>query len=346
MIKNAIPFVKIEAKDNYDFGFKLGKALKENIQKRIEKNKKIYETRACRSENFSKLIKKAKKFIPVVKKYFPHLLIEAKAMAEGAEVSFEELFVIMCDEEIVNFEVLRCTSVAVRTIDNSLLLGHNEDWIPEYRKNGLFLVKGKIKRNKFLALGYMGNLVGSACGINSSKIAYSDNSLDTDKFTYGVPRSFHLRGLLDSKNPKQALQILNKKGSIISNTIFIFSNKIIMDVEEHWNNHEVFSSENSFVHTNHTLKKRYWTNAQKKDKSSIMRYNRAIELLSKSKRKDLPFLKKILRDHKGTICDHFDTKHPLKSAPTIASIIMNPSKKWMELCSGNPCKGKYKRFNL
>ena len=117
-------------------------------------------------------------------------------------------------------------------------------------------------------------------------------------------------------------------------------------MEEHWENHVVFSSEECFVHTNHTLNKKYWTKPQSKDKSSMMRYNRAKELVLSQKKFNVNVLKKILRDHKGTICDHFDKKHPLKSAPTIASIIMNPYKKWMMLGHGNPCKGKYKKYSL
>jgi len=346
MKEKRIPFVTINAKDNYEFGFKLGKALRKNIQFRLEKNKEIYKKKCCREADFSVLIEKSKKFIPVVKRNFPNLLEEAKAIAEGAQVSFEELFVLMCDEEIVNFETLRCTSIAVRTEDNSILLGHNEDWIPEYRKDGLFLVKGKIKNNKFLALSYMGSLAGSACGINSFRVAYSDNSLDTDKFTYGVPRSFHLRALLESKNPKQAIKILNKGGSIISNTTMVFSNISILGIEEHWNSQETFRNKDVFIHTNHTISKKLQTKAQKADTSSIKRYNRAVELVSKQKSLNIEILKKILRDHKGNICDHFDRKDKLKSAPTIASIIMNPKDKWIMLAEGNPCKSKYRKYNL
>ena len=126
----------------------------------------------------------------------------------------------------------------------------------------------------------------------------------------------------------------------------IFSNKKIIDIEEHWNDQQIFQPKNSFVHTNHSLNKKYWTKPQREDESSMMRYNRAKELVLAQKKFNVNTLKKILRDHKGHICDHFDTKHPMKSAPTIASIIINPYKKWMMLCSGNPCENKYKKYPL
>ena len=77
MLKRGIPFIEINAKDNYEFGYKLGKALKERIHERLRKSKEFFRKKTANGKNFELLEKKAKRFIPALEKYFPHLLIEA-----------------------------------------------------------------------------------------------------------------------------------------------------------------------------------------------------------------------------------------------------------------------------
>jgi len=342
MKKEIIPYIKIVADNNYDFGFKLGYKLKESIQYRLIKNKEIYKKIAFNAKDFNILIKKSKNFLPNIEKKFPYLLHEAKAMAEGADVSFEDLFVLMCEEEIVDFKTLHCTSIAIRTADNRFLLANNEDWIPHYRKNGLMLVKGKIKNSKFIGLGYIGSLSGSACGFNKYGIAYTDNSFALNKFLYGIPRSFHLRALLDAKNIKESIKILSTKPSVNNNTLLVHP-RGITSVEEYFTHREIYESKNTFIHTNHPLEKK---NQYKIIKDSVKRYNQAVKILSKEERLTVNTIKKILRDHKGKICEHHSKKQKNCSSPTIASVIMNPKDKWLLLCNTNPCKGVYRKYYL
>lgn len=354
--RGKILFIKIDAKDNYDFGFKLGSKLKEQIKDRIEKNKEMYRKRAKKRKDFSVYIKKTKKFIPSIKKNFPHLYEEVKGMADGSNIPLEKLLILMCDEELVEFKwgpprplkptrkPLRCTSIAIKTDKGEILMGHNEDWWPEYRNNGLFLVDGKIKNNRFLAVGFMGNLAGSAFGMNKYGIAYTDTSLEFKKFEYKVPRFFHLRALLDLKDLKDAKKILDKEGSIVGNTLFI-SNSHILDIEELTSKERVFHSNRWFVHTNHPLLRADW-NSYNVEKESMDRYKKVVELLYKEKKLNLNSLKRILRSHNRDICGHFTKKGPTTYSITLASAIFNPKEKWIKLCDTNPCKGKYKKYKL
>jgi len=345
-----IPFVKIKAKDNYDFGYKLGSALKKRIQNRLRDNKELYRKKAVKPKEFSFYISKAKKFLPSIKKHFPNLLDEAKGMADGADIPFEELFVVMVDEEIIDFKILHCLSIGLKTKNNQLLLGNNEDWFPEYRNNGLALVKGEIKSNKFLGLGYMGYLTGSACGFNKYGIAYTDNSFVLDNIIYGVPRSFQLRALLDVKTPKEAIKTLDKKGSVGSNTMILHP-RGIMSIEEYPNHHETYESKELLIHTNHPLSV---TSQTKKNtlQESVLRFVRAKEIIAKEKTFSVDTLKKVFRDHENSrrymagICEHPQKKYKNATVATIASVILNPKDKWMLLCDTNPCKGTYKKYKL
>jgi hypothetical protein len=348
MLKRGIPFIEINAKDNYEFGYKLGKALKERIHERLRKSKEFFRKKTANGKNFELLEKKAKRFIPALEKYFPHLLIEAQAMAKGAEVPFEKLFALMCENEIVEYIMYpsHCTTVALRTKDNNILLGHNEDWFSEYRENGLYIAKAKIGKNKFLAVSYIGNLAGSAGGLNSNKLAFTDTSLFYNRFTYDIPRSFHLRALLEAKTPEQARKMLNIEGSTGSNTLIVQSNSRIVDIEELWYCDKYFKSRNIFVHTNHPIQKKYQTKSNTKFES-LIRYKRAYEIIKSEKEFTINTIKKILKDHKTNICGHLRKPAKIYSITrTIASYIMNPKEQWLMLCHGNPCKGKYVKYWL
>lgn len=335
-----IRHVRIEAKDNYEFGFRLGGALSKEFRRRSDENKKIYKREGM---NYSKLLEISQKFIPAIKKTYPHLLKELRGMSDGSKIPFKDLLVMQCDEEFDY--VQKCSSLAVKTKDGEIYLGHNEDWLKEYRNNGLVIVSGKIGKLRFLSLTYMGTLVGSSCGLNMHGLAFTGNSLNFARFRFGIPRSFSLRAILEAKNIKEAEKIIEKqKQSIASNTILVFRNSMIEDIEMFWINYDVFHGNKWIVHTNNPLVKK----EQKKsntERESIERYKKACEILSKKKNVTIETLKEVLRDHKSRICGHYNKKH-LGMGVTIASVIIDPKKHWMEICHCNPCKNEYVRYNL
>ena len=335
--------IKINAKNNYDFGFKLGESLSERIKLRVKKNKLVYAKRGAKS--FNSLVKKSKKFLPELRKEFPELILELEGMSEGAEIPFTDLLVLNCEEEILNFFIPHCTSIATYTKNKEIIIGHNDDWLPEYRKNGMVLVEGRINSNKFLALTYVGSLPGTSCGLNSKGVAFTVNSLDFRRFRYGIPRCFLLRELLEQKTMKDAERlIINPERSIAANTMMVQKNFSIEDIESLWRNFEIFHGNRWLIHTNHPLKKKE-QNKLNTDKESVVRLNRVRQILSKEPNVTVKTLKNILRDHKAAICSHINTKHP-KYGVTIGSAIINPVEMWMEVCPGNPCKNNYKKYYL
>jgi len=175
---NHIPFFSIKAKNNFEFGLKLGQKLRLQIKKRVNDNKKFYKSEGMK--DFPELIKIARKFLPDIEKYYPCLLAELRGMSEGADIDFDKLLVLMCEEELWDFRGSHCTSIAIKT-RNGVLLGHNEDWFSAYKNNGLFGVKGQINKQKFISLGYVGSLAGTSLGMNKS-FCYAANSIDCRRF--------------------------------------------------------------------------------------------------------------------------------------------------------------------
>jgi isopenicillin-N N-acyltransferase-like protein len=337
---NHIPFLSVTAKDNFSFGFKIGQKLSSQIKKRISDNKKLYKKE--RMKNFSDLMETAQKFLPDISKDYPHLLAELRGMSEGAKVDFDELLVLMCEEELLDFRIPHCTNVAIQT-KNGAVLGHNEDWSPAYKNNGLYVVKGKIKNRKFLALSYIGSLAGTSSGMNES-FCYTANSLDCRRFRYGVPVKFQLRAFLDAQSEKDVEKVDRKDSSIASNNIYVWKNSKILDIEDYFGHEEKFHADKFLIHTNHPVLKKDRTKANTKAES-IRRYNQAKEILMKKKKYDKKTLKEILSEHKTGICAHLNKLH-CDYGITIASVIMDPKNKTMEVAWANPCRNKYKEYRL
>ena len=339
-----IPYLKINAKDYYDFGLQLGKKLSKQMKARIKANKLIYKKMGI--NDYSQFIKFSRKFIPAVKRYYPEILKQVEAMSLSSGVKFDDLMCLLCEEEFLDYRLdfPRCTNVALRTDNGETLLSHNEDWIPGYKKNGFYIVNGKIGKNKFLALSFMGTLQGSSCAITQNGLAFTVNSLEFKKLRYEIPRGFQLARLLEVKNIRNVTKVLNfKKSSINGNTMFVWANSgEMLDVEEFWGHTDRFKDKKWLVHTNHPLQK-IDQNKKNTKKESLKRYERAVEMLSNEKKLTINTIKKILSDHKAKICDHSKGTFKIN---TVASAIMNPRDKWLEVCHRNPCRNKYKRYYL
>lgn len=338
-----IPFIQIKAKDNFNFGLQLGEKLSRQIKKRIKDNKILYKEKGIKK--FSDLIKTAQKFLPAIKKYYPKLLQELEGMSTGAKVDFNKLLVLMCEEELLDFRTSRCTShctnIALQT-KKGALLGHNEDWLPAYKNNGLFIVKGQIQNHKFLALSYTGSLAGTSSGLNKY-FCYTANSINCKRFRFGIPIKFQLRALLDVTTESEAYRVDLKDSSIASNMVYAWKNSKILDIEDYFGHHEKFYANKFLIHTNHPVLKKDRTKANTKAES-IRRYDQAKKMLE-TKTYNLKTLKSLLCDHEAGICAHLNKVHPYYGI-TIASVIMNPKEKSMEVCWANPCQNKYKKYKL
>lgn len=341
-IMSRIKYLEIEAKDNYSFGLKLGSQLAPAIKKRWEKNQAIYHSGEWRVDDNWK--EKSQQYFLYVQKHFPRIGEEIMGMSKGAGIDRHDLMLMMTEEELVVSRRNRCSTLSFRTRNGELLLGHNEDWLPEYRHNGLFIVKATINRKKWIALGYMGSLAGTSAGLNEYGLAYSGNSLPGLRSRIGVPRSVQMRAFLDAGQVSELINIDLSDSTIGGNTMAVWRDKMIIDEEEFWHSQGVLIDNNYLVHTNHPVimaKK----NKNKTNQESVDRYDRIVEIIQKEKVLSLKTLKKVLRDHAAGICSHGSRKNE-GIGVTIASVIINPSAGWLDVAWTNPCRHDYQRFNL
>lgn len=340
--QNIIPSISIRAKTHYEFGYAYGRKLARQVHDRLLANRAMYKDLGA---HFPSMVKDAKRFIPAVKQKFPELLQEVRGMADGASVPFAHLFAINCEEELLDYFIPHCTSVAVQTKSGDLLIGHNEDWLQSYNQNGLVVVRGQIGKESFLALSFMAQLVGTSCALNSHGLGYTVNSLNFKRFRYGLPRNFILRNVLQKKTLREAEHVvLTPRRALCANTLFVWRNMQMEDIESLYRHAETYHGNRWLIHTNHPLR-HHDEDTKNTARESVRRYKRVQEILSDTHSAGINTLKKILRDHPVGICGHIEARHPTYGA-TIASVIMNPLKGWMLVAHSNPCKNQYYRYTL
>jgi len=340
--EDKIPFLKISAAGHYEFGRKLGDALRSEIAARLKKNRALYQKFGISFNE--ELGWRSMGYFNKIKRYYPRMVEEITGLADGAGQDLAKIMVLVSEEEWLTGRHQRCTSLAVRT-DEGIVLGHNEDWDRSYRRDGMYLVKAKIGKEKFLALSYVGCLPGGSAGLNSFGLAYTGNSLFAGRPRIGVPRSVQMRLFLSADSLSEVKRFDLKHSTIGGNTLVVWRNKAILDEEELGEKYRIFREKNYLVHTNHPLLVKDKTRANY-SLESRQRYDRAMEILSSAGNLGIDSVKKVLTNHQSGICSHWQKGGQGYQGVTIASVIINPLKGNLELAWSNPCRNKYHNFFL
>lgn len=132
----------------------------------------------------------SRKYLPFAEERYPQYMDELRGIAEGANVSFDDVVVLNAMEAMTMdaLHLTRCTSMAVneeRTADGHVLAAHNEDWMPE-DEDDVYVVSAKPRGEPpFLAMTYGGLLPN--VGFNAFGIA---QLIESDGFAhrYSAPR--------------------------------------------------------------------------------------------------------------------------------------------------------------
>lgn len=333
-----IPVVEVEG-SNYEIGFQIGQKCRKQISRLIKTSKEKYLKHTGRPFNY--FVKRGKRLLFYCDKY-PQYIDEIKGIANGAEADFYDYFALNFEDEVVD-NANKCTTIFLRT-KNGIFLGHNEDWTRSFLDE-LYVLKLRQKyKPDILALSYLGPPQFIAACLNSKGIAFTGNSLYTTH-KLGIPEAFVLRSMCDAKNINEAIKDLEAKPRSMGINSMIVSKNGIVDIENSISKSAIIEAKGDcFIHTNHPLKLK-----GKRGRNSVIRFNRATEMLKKNETRDMDLLKNILSDHKNypdSICCHIGSEGEKIKWMTIASIIIDLKNMEMLISHGNPCKNKYKEYRL
>lgn len=353
-----LPLVRAEG-SHRDIGLQIGHERAAQVRSMIETYQRLFTATDARVglERWDEAILHARKYLPFAEQSTPHFVEEMRGIAEGAQVDFDDILVLNCMEAITSDALhLGCTSLAMGpevTANRTVLIGHNEDWIPEDIVN-VFLVHARPKDGPaFLAITYGGLLPN--IGFNACGIAQCCDSVYPGDARVGVPRILVSRGVLSARTLSEAISAAcNRQRNAGYNHLIAHESGEIYNLEVSARRFEMLHSEDGIeVHANHYLHPRMQAIERAGGDliNSHIRLNRARRLLrARRGTADVPALQAVLADHVNfprSICNHIvadDT--PLDRQQTIASLVIDLSERTMHVCWGTPCSNEYAAYSL
>jgi isopenicillin-N N-acyltransferase-like protein len=297
------------------------------------------------------------KYYPFAQEYTPQYVEELEGMAEAAEVDFDDLMVLNCMEAITADALhLGCTSFALsaeRTENGHVLVGHNEDWLPEDEENTYLIHATPEDETPFIAITYGGLLPN--IGFNANGIAQCCDSVYPTDVRIGVPRIFASRGALGARNLGDAIRkSLLRSRAAGYNHLLADRNGELYNVEVSAHHFATMYGLDGFIgHSNH-----YLTNRMKQYESKVkdlidsrIRVNRITRLVRGRAKHSVESIKAILSDHMDhpqSVCYHqrMEDDESIDRKKTIASLIMDLTTLELHVAWGNPCQNDYQIYQL
>ena len=349
--------------DSYECGYQHGSQAKSLVRENVDLYLRLWKTSKGLDRRL--VLGKTREFIPVIERYDPDILEELRGVADGAELSLEEIIALNARYEFIWAERLgavpsECTSMVAlpeATKSGHTLLAQNWDYLAEVSDRCIILeIRQKDKPN--IVMHTEAGIIGQK-GLNSAGIGIVVNALMTDKdrFEPAVPFWLMCRKVLNSESFGSALSaILNCKRAVSGNIIVAHADGVAVDVEATSKDFAfIFPDKGVIAHANHFVNLRLTLSVTDKfvteDPSSVYRLLRAKSFLDQ-KKTDLTIadFKQILSDHFGkpnSICLHVDPKTEVaEPEETVASVIMNLSTRTLFISNGPPCEGEYEEFNF
>jgi len=218
-----------------EIGISIGRHFSEEIRQGLKENKALQDRFLPFHRNpegqhvFSEL------FV-LHKKLYPHYVSELEGIADGANVSFEELFIINLRGEYRVFTEGKvnqgCSTVSLKT-DRHTVIGHNEDGLPIY-KDSSYVVEVDIPDHpSFTVFSYPGFLCGNAFGFNKEGICFCINDVSPANVRIGIGRHFLARSLFEARSIDDAVKRItpNNRASGFNFTIGSVKENRIVNVE-------------------------------------------------------------------------------------------------------------------
>lgn len=352
-----LPIISIKGPP-HELGFQHGSRCQEMIRRNIQLYFRVFQHYAQLDR--SQAVKLARRFIPVIQAFDPEILEEIRGIAEGAEVELEEILALNVRTELMYPDKLatggECTALAAlpeATASGEMLLGQNWDWKPHLKDTTVILKIEQPGKPNVVTLTEAG-IVGKI-GLNSAGLGACLNILKSPLGQIGLPIHVLMRGILNCERFGDAIsKIASVDRGSTNNCLIAHRDGAAMDFEMAPQVLDFFYPEKGvLVHTNHFTSERLKPLDANLTQfpDSLLRYGRARQkLLGRAGKISIEDFQEILRDHfnyPDAICRHPDERDPeLEHVQTVASIIMNLTKKEVHITHGPPCENAYETLTF
>ncbi|UCE50855.1 MAG: hypothetical protein JSV31_16445 [Desulfobacterales bacterium] len=354
-------FPILELKGNpYDIGLAHGRALAGAIKANLDLYFAMVRELAGLEPN--KCLSLAGNFLQVMKEDAAALLEEMEGIAQGADVSLEEIMFLNARSELMSMRPeasgLRgeCTAIglaAERTTGGRPILAQNWDWHEHMLETAAVFMIEPSQRPKALYLAEAGQV--AKIGINSCGVAVLLNILFSEEtMRSGLPVHVLLRMVLSTENAAEAEALIkNARRAGASHFLIGDDEGRIKGLELAPTEIGEIELENGVVfHTNHYC----IPELAEKDRGrllftdTIARFDRAGALLSSRKKWDTRSLTELFSNHEDgplSICRHRQSSdQEFQRMVTVASCIIDVTERKMLISHGQPCRASYQEVTL
>jgi isopenicillin-N N-acyltransferase-like protein len=355
---NPLPLIHISG-SHREMGRQMGEASANMVRHSLENAHRLLDSAYEQLQlSWDGAIIQARKYMPFAQERYPQYVEELIGIAEGANVPFDDLAVINAMEAVTMdaLHLTKCTSVAIsgeHTADEHVLVGHNEDWLPEDEPDVFIIHATPDDEPPFLAITYGGLLPN--IGFNAEGIAQCCDSVHPGDRRIGIPRVILSRAVLSARTPSDAIRhTLAPLRAAGYNHLLAHKSGEVYNVEVSARRFAVLYGEDGYlVHTNHYLD--YNMQAIEHEPEELIntrvRYFRAMRLLKQTEKHTHISVQTIMKDHVNfpeSICRHdVDENEPwLEREKTIVSLVMDLTAMLMYVAWGAPCANKYHTYQL
>lgn len=239
-------FYSFSAKTHYELGLLMGKKFSAQASLAINASKTDKDWVSKRHT--------ANQMFSISQEYFPQYVEELRGYATGAQVNFADFWTLSLEDDAYiekNRNSAKCSTLIT---NGGLLIGHSEDYSEPGFEDAVCIVKKTIAGFSTLEIFYYNTLGGSSIGINSNGFVHAINTLLYTSKKIGVPKSMIARLLLDTKDPKHDLQLVQNLNSASG-----FSHLICSNSGQVWNAEFTYKTAvvsrpiTPYCHTNHCL---------------------------------------------------------------------------------------------
>ncbi len=351
------PLIEVSG-TNREMGKQIGEAAREQVQHSVANAHILIDQSYNTLElTWAGANIQARKYLPFAEERYPQYVDELRGIAEGANVSFDDLMVVNAMEAVTMdaLHLTRCTSFAInelRTADGHVLLAHNEDWIPE-DENDVYVISAKPNDEPpFLAMTYGGLLPN--VGFNAYGIAQAIDSVYPNDSRIGIPRLVVARAVLASRRISGALgRTLVSHRAAGYNHLIAHESGEMYSVEVSARRFDILHGTDGYItHTNHYLSPTMKEIEKDPEEliSSRVRYFRANRLLRENSTHTIKTLQSIQKDHvnlPNSICNHnIAGIDPMDRESTITAFVVDLTAREMHIAWGNPCQNIYHTYHL
>jgi predicted choloylglycine hydrolase len=265
--RQGIYYLILDGKTPYERGYQHGAALEFPIKKALRQFKAWIRQNVGLDDPEEMVLDFAENtpYMASVQADVPDLFAEMQGIAEGAGVYFKQLFVYQSFDEFFVFLLTsgaldigstgHCTTAGVYgRPDKPNFIAHNND-IPTYHEELVTVLHIKFPDSdlEILQSTFAGQIGQN--GVNNKGVAVGINTLANLPGGDGLPVSFNVRKILESKNIVEAITYLQNTRFAQAMNYMIGDREQVVSVET-WENNtlvlDIYAGDYA-VHTNHSI---------------------------------------------------------------------------------------------